>query len=144
MADITINIPKVYTLTEIIGKGAGADRTTEVATFEMSRRAFWGIVVGLLAGAPIATMFAFFIGPWAIIAFPASAMLGAFAVTFRSTKGMQLRPYERLLVKRKSATGKILYCGRPFNPNLAQPCIVVEAKESPVIVDLMQTKWAPI
>ena len=144
MADFNINIPKVYTLTEIIGKGAGADRTTEVATFEMSRRAFWGMLIGLLVGMPIAATSAFFIGAWAIIVFPASAIIGAFMATFRSTKGMQLRPYERLLVKRKSATGKILYCGRPFNPNLAQPCIVVEAKESPVIVDLMQTKWAPI
>ncbi|MCU9986659.1 hypothetical protein [Mobiluncus curtisii] len=144
MADININIPKVYTLTEIIGKGAGADRTTEVATIEMSRRAFWGLLIGLLAGIPVATMFAFIMGPWAIIFFPATAILFSFLATFRSTKGMQLRPYEKLLIKRKSATGRILYCGHPFNPNLAQPCIVVEAKESPVIVELMQTKWAPI
>lgn len=144
MADLETDIPKVYTLTEIIGKGAGADRTTEVATFEMTRRTFWGLLIGLIAGAPIATVGAFFMGAWAIIFFPLSAMAGAFLATFRSNKGMQLRPYEKLLIKRKSSTGKILYCGKPFNPNLAQPCIVVEAKESPTMVELMQTKWAPI
>ena len=91
MVDVNINIPKVYTLTEIIGKGAGADRTAEVATFEMSRRAFWGLLIGLLAGVPVATVFALFLGPWASIVFPASAMLGAFmarvcTVDVRSTR----------------------------------------------------------
>lgn len=137
-------MPRVYTLTEVIGRRAGADRTTEVLTFEMTRRAFWGALAGAGAGVFLGAILSPFMQAWALVMIPLGIAVGVWAVTFRSSEGMRLRPYERLVVKRKSLTGQVLYCGKPFNPYLAHPCTVIEARETRPSVVLMRYKWKQI
>ena len=139
-----INVPYVYTLTEIIGKGAGADRTTEILTFEMTRRAFWGALAGFGAGIALGAILSPLMGIWALSLLPGGILSGMWAATFRSGKGMRLRPYEKLVVKKHALTGKVLYCTKPFNPFLAHPLTVIEARHTTPSVALAQYHWKQI
>lgn len=137
-------VPYVYTLTEIIGKGAGSDRTTEILTFEMTRRAFFGALAGLGAGVFLGAVFTPLLGIWSLVLLPAGIAGGMWAATFRSGKGMRLRPYEKLVVKKHALTGRVLYCTKPFNPFLAHPLNLVEARYTTPSVVLNQRQWKQI
>lgn len=117
MSTVTVEAPRAYNLTELVGKKSDQGRTMIVATFEVQKRylaiflaAFIpALLVGLVAGK--------LIGVYGILVFAAVEGAAFYLVEGRTREGLQVRTYEWLNDKRNADTGRVFMCQREVDPS---------------------------
>lgn len=116
MSTVTVEAPRAYNLTELVGKKSDQGRTMIVATFEVQKRylaiflaAFIpALLVGLVAGK--------LIGVYGVLVFAAVEGAAFYLVEGRTREGLQVRTYEWLNDKRNADTGRVFMCQREVDP----------------------------
>lgn len=131
----------MWTLTEVIGRRGGADRTKEFATIEMSKTAYWAGFVGAGIGLLIAALFVGVMGAYSVLWVILMPFVAAFFATYRARTGMKLRPHESFLVKTRSHPGEILWCSRVVDPFSAHLFTMIDARHATRCPALESTRW---
>lgn len=113
-------VPHVFSLTEIIGRKAGRDRTQIVATFEVQRRYLW---VGVIAAVPsviAASLLAPLLGMYSIFVLVGAEAALVYLYEHRQSSGLELRTYQRVWDSHKDASGTVFVCGAPVDVDRAE------------------------
>lgn len=86
----------LYSLTNMTGKKASADRTRVVGTVEMKARTYWVVMGSLLPAMAVAGIFAPVIKEYALMVVPVVIALALVLFNRRQRDGLQLYTYSAL------------------------------------------------
>ncbi|MFD6093409.1 hypothetical protein ACFWGN_14925 [Oerskovia sp. NPDC060338] len=107
-------------LTDLTGAEAQKDRTTVIASFEVSYPALWAALWGLIPGLTLAMIFGGLINPTAgLAAFLVGEALGIWLILGRSSTGLKRKHYQSLRDRNAYSPGTFVLCGYPIDPALA-------------------------
>jgi hypothetical protein len=114
----------MFSLTELTGREASAQRSVVIGTVEMNWRV-WMVLVWTFPLALIITAIGFaIVGSVAIVLIPVVEAFALYMIHFRTRSGLKLRRYQALWDRKKSAVNQFFVCGQP--------------------IDLSQSKWTTL
>ncbi|MET4144035.1 hypothetical protein [Arthrobacter sp. UYCo732] len=109
----TIN--SLYLLTPMTGRTSGADRTTVIGTVEMKWRTFWIAVFAMVPAGVLTAIFFPMLGSYAMLWIPIVQAAAFVLIERRSKDGLQLRTYQAMFDKKRSAVNTFYLCGQPVD-----------------------------
>lgn len=98
------------------GKGAGADRTTVVATVEVRWRSFYVGLIGALPGLLLTAVLYPLVNAWSFLAIPAMVAVAFYLIERRTRDGLKLPTYRAMLDRRRSTKGRFFLCWEEITP----------------------------
>ena len=108
----------MFSLTELTGREASAQRTVVIGTVEMNWRVWMVLVWTFPLAVIVAALFYPFLQAGAILAIPLVEGGALYMIHRRTRSGLKLRTYQALLDRKRSAVNTFFICGQPIDLSL--------------------------
>lgn len=105
----------MFSLTELTGREASAQRTVVIGTVEMNWRVWMVLVWTFPLAVIVAALFYPFLQAGAILAIPLVEGGALYMIHRRTRSGLKLRTYQALLDRKRSAVNTFFICGQPID-----------------------------
>ncbi|GAA4924903.1 hypothetical protein [Nesterenkonia rhizosphaerae] len=107
----------LYMLTHLTGQTSQTERTAVIGFIEMRRRVLMILIFSGVPGLLVMLILTPILKAWAILALPIIIFTALWIFESRSRRGLQLRTWQHLTEKQKSArSGEVFHqCGRPVS-----------------------------
>lgn len=108
----------MFSLTELTGREASAQRTVVIGTVEMNWRVWMVLVWTFPLAVIVAAVFYPFLQAGAILAIPVVEGAALYMIHRRTRSGLKLRTYQALWDRKKAAVNTFFICGQPIDLSL--------------------------
>ena len=105
----------MFSLTELTGREASAQRTVVIGTVEMNWRVWMVLVWTFPLAVIVAAFFYPFLQAGSLLIIPAVEGGALYMIHRRTRSGLKLRTYQALWDRKKSATNTFFICGQPID-----------------------------